>query len=855
MILRQKIAIFSITLLLFGSLVSQPIRSDEPTETQISPPDVTVMNSDRNGVTLNISLNGIDIKNEEINGEIFHKISLPKYGYLDIIGKPKLPAIRFYLAVPPEVSDVQVNIPDSGYTILNGYNVYPVQEPIPEPLNVDNFTINTTFYMKDEFYPSQTGTIESNGWIRDYQFILLSVSPIQCNPSTKELRVYNYTHIQILFNGSQEEISEQINPGFETIYSTMFLNYETAKTWYNYYQDETILGNGMNTSDLLNSSNRAGLLIITNDTFYNHIKPLAQWKDRKGWETYIANTSSVYSQFTESSNHLSIRSFIDYTFYNWSRTPSHVLLIGDVEYIPTYYYQGDTPSDHWYSCIIGNDYLPDIAVGRISVKNCSETSDIVDKIVNYEKNPYLNETDWYKKAMLVSDSGYFEVTSDWVYDFLINFSYTADKFYDSQGTATTTNIANAINEGRAIANYRGHGGTTGWGTGSFYNSDVLSLTNGRKLPIVISPTCSTGHFDDPGTDCFGETWLKATDKGGVSFWGSSRVSYGGYNDELDMGVYKAIFSDYIYDFGGFTNKAKLYMIAVYGTSSMAILELHLFNVIGDSTLEFWTDVPQPLNVTHPTVVLPQPSQFNVTVRNDNDMAPVEDALVCLQKGTELYTWGYTNATGEIQFNITTSTLAELNITVTKHNFVPYESTSTMLTNMDLYEGWNFISGSCNRSVAKSDLIIWNNNSSYSWQDAVDSGVINDILFGWNRTAQSYTFIDVFEPGYGCWIYAYDDCEIWIQSNKDDYGYITGLKEDWNIIGLPDYQNVSKTNLSIMSNDSYYNWSDAVLAGVIDDYVFGWDRDGQNYTFDDIVLPGYAYWMYAYQECTLHKLVR
>jgi len=51
-----------------------------------------------------------------------------------------------------------------------------------------------------------------------------------------------------------------------------------------------------------------------------------------------------------------------------------------------------------------------------------------------------------------------------------------------------------------------------------------------------------------------------------------------------------------------------------------------------------------------------------------------------------------------------------------------------------------------------------------------------------------------------------------------------------------------------------SWNTAVSNGWISDYVFGWDRSGQSYNFADMFMPGHAYWMYAYQPCTLRRTV-
>ena len=652
-------------------------------------PDIEVLKSDFTGVALNITVHGMEVEQKEVDNETFQLLTIPEHGYLYRIGEPQVPAIRMFLAVPPDAEEINVSILDREYSLLSDYYVYPAQEPPPEHYTASNFTINQTIYSTNSFYPEKVVSISYSGWLRDYRFIQLEVCPILFNPVTEELRVYHHLEVEVEFIGTEEGVVGTTRPGYEDIYKSTFLNYDTAKDWYPEYVLPETMQLNQDHEDLHNTSNRAGYLIITNDTFYKSIQPLATWKTKKGMEAFVANVSAIYSQFPADNSYESIREFINYTYYNWARAPSHVLLVGDVEYVPTYYYYDPyydyTATDHWYSCLAGGDYLSDVFIGRLSVKTTAETDEAVNKVVNYESNPYLAETAWYKKAMLVSDTGYFEDTSNWVYDFLTDQEYTVDKLYRSLGTATTTNIINCLNDGRAIANYRGHGTIECWGTGPFCKSDILSLTNGRKLPVVISPTCNTGWFDDPTLDCFGEAWLKATNGGGVGYWGSSRPSYGGYNDELDKGVYKAIFNDNIFDFGGVANRAKLYMLDEYGLTRKAKLELHLFNILGEPELNIWTDIPQPLNVTHPSQIPVGSTQVTVTVRDGTN--PVKNATVCLWKDTEVYVYGYTNSTGKKTFDITTSSEGIMNVTVTKHNFVPYEGT-IMITNLLYSDDFN-----------------------------------------------------------------------------------------------------------------------------------------------------------------------
>jgi len=171
----------------------------------------------------------------------------------------------------------------------------------------------------------------------------------------------------------------------------------------------------------------------------------------------------------------------------------------------------------------------------------------------------------------------------------------------------------------------------------------------------------------------------------------------------------------------------------------------------------------------------------------------------------------------------------------------------------LMQGWNFVSLPFNQSIGKANIIVNYGGINYTWSDAVSDGYLSDYLFGWDRSGQSYTFNNTLEPGYGYWVYAYGGCELWAENITTTYDdYITDLKTNWNIVGLPDDENVSKTNLVIHYGASDYTWSDAVTAGYVSDFIFGWNRGGQSYIFANALEPGYAYWLYTYQACTLKR---
>jgi len=87
----------------------------------------------------------------------------------------------------------------------------------------------------------------------------------------------------------------------------------------------------------------------------------------------------------------------------------------------------------------------------------------------------------------------------------------------------------------------------------------------------------------------------------------------------------------------------------------------------------------------------------------------------------------------------------------------------------------------------------------------------------------------------------------------DITEITNLSQGWNIVSPPFNQSVSNTDLIIKYNGYYYSWSQATSSSnptgspIISQYIFGWDRSGQSYTFAYSLDPGEGYWVYSYQN--------
>jgi Peptidase family C25/FlgD Ig-like domain len=231
------------------------------------------------------------------------------------------------------------------------------------------------------------------------------------------------------------------------------------------------------------------------------------------------------------------------------------------------------PSDDYYGLLSpdegeGLGGSLDISVGRITASDADMAKVIVDKIINYDKNPEAMR-DYRNRIIMVTDD--FEVDSDdgkpnWETTFLTHsedLSNYTDKKYKNfnvekvhlaafpqittpggqRSPDATEAINNNIFKGALFLNYIGHGGPRGWTQERIMNAntDVNTWSNYEKLPLFITATCSFAGYDSPADFTAGEQIL-ALDKGGaVGLFSTVRAVYASDNDILTAAVFRQIY--------------------------------------------------------------------------------------------------------------------------------------------------------------------------------------------------------------------------------------------------------------------------------------------------------------------------
>jgi Leucine-rich repeat (LRR) protein len=523
-----------------------------------TPPQITVPTSNLKEVTLNIEVPGMYVTDKiASDGNNYQQLNLPQGGITTAEGKPQMPMLSHFIAIPIG-AQVSVEILESDSEELIDYWVYPAQPPVADLTNalLPPFTLDEELYTRDEFYPAQVVKWEDPQVIRGSSVIILRVFPVQFNPAQQTLRVYSKIRLRVTFQGGQKYFIEgQLrSSAFDQIFDNLLVNARQVFAA---------------SSPVIEAAYDEGnsLLIITHPNFLEAANTLAKWKIRKGIATIVKTTPEIVTKpLHEAIEAHQIQSFIQNAYRNWNPPPTYVLLIGDAEFISPYYKtwhpynlycggcEGYIGTDLYYATVDGNDYFPDISLGRLSVDTLAEANTRVNDIIAYERNPVAG-SEFYQNialatyfqdcnyppcrdgndghanrrfaqtvedvAIYLSDPNYlnqYQVDRLYFAETSINPTHWTDALWSFSGGlagergASIPNyllrnsgfpwngnaqlITAAINAGRFLVIHRDHGDPWGWVDPKYTTSDVQALTNGNKLPVVWSINCRTGWFDN-----------------------------------------------------------------------------------------------------------------------------------------------------------------------------------------------------------------------------------------------------------------------------------------------------------------------------------------------------------------------
>ncbi|RKX17237.1 MAG: hypothetical protein DRP26_07305, partial [Candidatus Zixiibacteriota bacterium] len=465
------------------------------------------------------------------------------------------------------------------------------------------------------------------------------------------MRVYSSVTVEVVQDGpgkinilKRHRPFTKVNPDFDLIYKERFINYNKDLLLY------------------IPITESGDMLIITYDDFHEAMMPFAEWKMQKGIPTTVVDVSTIGNNSTLITNF--IQDFYDSTDLVW------VLLVGDAAQVATPQAWGGA-SDPSYAKVHGTDDYPDIFIGRFSAENLNHVHTQVERTINYEKYPQSSA--WYHQGTgIASDLGpghhgeYDNEHMDYIRDDLLAFTYTSvDQIYDPG--ANSSQVAYALNNGRSIVNYCGHGSTSSWVTSGFSSSNVNALINDNMLPFIISVACFNGNFN--GTTCFAETWLRASHNGNptgaiATYMSSIGQSWNPPMDAQDEAI-DLLVAEAKTTFGGICYNGSCFMIDINDINGVEVSDT--WHIFGDPSVLLYTDTPTAMTVNHESTILFTSTQYDVEV------AGIENALCALYRDGTIYGSAYTDSDGMALIEIIEQLPVgeTITLTVTAFNKTPY----------------------------------------------------------------------------------------------------------------------------------------------------------------------------------------
>ncbi|MEZ4651539.1 MAG: C25 family cysteine peptidase [Candidatus Eisenbacteria bacterium] len=433
------------------------------------------------------------------------------------------------------------------------------------------------------------------------------------------------------------------------------------------------------------SAAEGGYLIVTIPEFVPTLQPLVDWKREIGFEVTVVTTDETGTRNDE------IQAYIRNLYWAAERPPQYVLIAGDVEQIPGFDYH-QSVSDLPYALVDGDDFLPDMEVGRLSAQNVFQLETIVAKLLRYQQAPAMDDEGWFSRALLVAgdySSSTPVAVSHWCGDQLTDLGYTDISWVDYPPHWSTgpTLIKRAIDQGVSIVSYRGWAyGWRGWQPPEFTVDDIPRLDNGWMLPAVFSFVCLNGDFTEP--ECFGESWIRAGSatepKGAVAFIGNSEHwSHTRFNDTAAIGAFRAMNNSGVRRLGAILQASKTEIFTQFHEQmyyeewqdESAEFYFYIYGLLGDPSMEIWTATPRGAQVEHAAALPVGSTTLDVRVLEADGITPVENARVGLARGETHLGCVFTDADGRANVLATiTDGETPVTLTVTGTGLAPYRTT-------------------------------------------------------------------------------------------------------------------------------------------------------------------------------------
>lgn len=543
-------------------------------------------------------------------------ISLPGVYYSAIVGQPKLPVFS-------KLAEIQS---DAEYKLKITY--------------IDSLQINLNeVFPGKKLMPVKPSARKTN--------INLQISGLDNNSTSKGELLISSSQIQLEIEGKMRGISLgrlQYNPyKYDVEHNSLIVYYSIQFT----LTPSTYSGGNMqklrsvpfiksmqaiepddsgNSKKRLLSEEPITMLVLSDTIFRNELQPFIEWKTSKGFRIF-----EVYkSDSAVGKTNTSIKAYLS-SFYNsppeGSAPPTYLLIVGDIEHVPPSKSTGQV-TDLYYTTFDGeDDYLPEMFHGRISVKTRKELTNVINKVLMYEKYMFPDPS-FLNKSILIAgrDDTYALTHGNGQINYAAQYYFNeannihASVYLHPDAYKSDRLIYNEISQGASFVNYTGHGDEDGWIDPELRIRNIDTLKNTYKYSFMLGNGCRTNQFNLSSGDCFAEAIVKVKNAGAIAYIGCTNDSYWDEDyywsvgvgpvtsnptyEETTFGFYDELFhqgneaiDDWAPSLGEMIFAGN--MAVQQSTSSKKQYYWEIYQLMGDPSLVPWFSVPDETDVSFP----------------------------------------------------------------------------------------------------------------------------------------------------------------------------------------------------------------------------------------------------------------
>ncbi len=688
-----------------------------------APQGLSVTSSTATHLSLHYSIQELgiaDIVNGEVKGQ---EVILKGQFAPNAEGRPNLPVVNRYVAVP-QGATVSLQVRENASTMLTDIELLPAMTARTDLAKGGiRLRWDTDIFGKDAHFPTKNIVLSAPKQIRSLDVVLLSVTPFRYNPVRKTLEVIYDIDIDLSFEGGNGQFGESryFNPDWTHILRNLVINKDMVPSvdYYSLVKE---------ARDREEDGWEYLIIAPDDENILAWADTLKAFRTKQGISTKVATVSECggssrynISNYIQSAYNnwaippAAVLIFAGYYGYINSIEPCFETTIPDPPYQANSY-----PTDYPY-CDMNHDSIADITISRVTARDLDEYRIFVEKTIRYESDP-PSDAAYYDRPIISSgheNDKWFMISSQSINGFYrdklgkhptdlymvqsgpipdsiwstgYNTSVLMDYFgpngqnyipqsigelHDWRDMRDATPLCNALNEGSFLTLYRGHSNMDQWWFPQF---SYLHLETGIYGPptFVLSISCSTLLFDN-WKRCLIDAFCIKENSGAVGGIGATALTHSYFNDILAWGIYDCIWPDFLPDMGSDTppefvrpsyvlSEAKHYfayhVFLPNWWPDVDFSTMNLFGYTGETYLNLFTEVPQPIQIEHEPYCMAEVNEYTVTAE--------EGAIVCLSRDGEII--GVIRSNGQ-PHSFAMPQLEEgdhFTITATKQNHFRYE---------------------------------------------------------------------------------------------------------------------------------------------------------------------------------------